>query len=106
MRALVDPRIGGQRDDEDIAVALGLLEVAQVADMEQVEDAVTVDDLLALVAQAGEDGGEVVEVLDLPEGRSLRSIRGRKHLCHQVKGNDPEPEAQARGSTSAAPRMP
>ena len=43
---------------------LGLLEVPQVADVQQVEHAVAVDDLPARLAVCGEDGGQVFQAVD------------------------------------------
>src|SRR5262245_13515891 len=81
MRALVNPLIGRERDDENVAVALGFLEVTQVADVQEVEDAVAVDDLLPLLAETGQDGRKVVEILDLPEGGRLRTTGGWDHVA-------------------------
>ena len=79
MRPLVDPLIGRQSDHENVAVTLGLLKMPQMADVQQIEDAVTVHDLLAVVAQVGEDRGEIGQVLDLALGRDGRTIGLRFH---------------------------
>src|SRR5258708_20285439 len=50
-RAFVDERVGGDRDHEDIAVAARRLEMADMADMEQVESAMRQNDGAALRAQ-------------------------------------------------------
>ena len=70
MRTLIDPVIGCQGDDKDIAVTLGFLEMAQMADVHEIEDAVAMHDLLALAAQIGEDDRQLVEILDLALSRN------------------------------------
>ena len=48
VRALVDEAVGRHGDDQDVAELAGLLEMADVADVQRVEDAVAVDDLLVV----------------------------------------------------------
>ena len=50
--------VGREGDDEHVAHRPGFFEVTQVADVEQVEHAVAMDDLPPLAAEAGKGGGE------------------------------------------------
>ena len=68
MGPLVDMFVSREGDDEHVAHRLGLLEVAEVPDVEQVEDPVAVHDLPPLAAEAGKGGGELREGLDLVAG--------------------------------------
>ena len=58
VRPLVDMLVGRDGDDEHVAHRPGFFEVPQVADVEQVEHAVAMDDLPPLAAEAGKGGGE------------------------------------------------
>lgn len=62
--ALGDVLVGGQRADEDVRLALGVEQVADVARMDHVEDAVAHDDLV-LARRRPEERGEFVGGLDL-----------------------------------------
>ena len=44
-RPLVDEAVGGDRDDQDVAFLAGQFQMAQMPDMEQVEDAMGEHDL-------------------------------------------------------------
>lgn len=54
VRPLVHEPVGRERDDEHVAYRLGLMEIPQVPDVEQVEDPVAVDDPPARRAEAGQ----------------------------------------------------
>ena len=62
-RALVDEPVRGDRDHQDVALAARRLEVADVAGMQQVEDAVAVDDAPAARALPLERLGNLLERL-------------------------------------------
>ena len=73
VRALVDIVVRSHGDDEDLPQPLGLLEMANVPNVERIKDAVAMHDLLVVPAQAGQQSGQLGDVLDLaPE--SVRAV--------------------------------
>src|SRR5207245_11488514 len=61
--ALVDVPIRGDGDDEDVALSARGLEVADMARVKEVEDAVALDDQQSPAAELGDDRPELLEAL-------------------------------------------
>ena len=55
--------IGGQRDGENIAGFLGFLEMPDMTDVQQVENAVALDDLAALTSMLFQNFSQIIEAL-------------------------------------------
>ena len=87
---LVDVSVGRERDDEHVAHRLGLLEVAEVAHVEQVEHPVAVHDPAALTAEAGKGRGKFRERNDLGAGghSEVWSEKGTLSELYRRPGRD------------------
>jgi len=68
IRAFVDELVRRDGDDQDVAVLAGLLEMPDVADVQQVEHAVAVDDAFALLFESGHFLGQAGKAQDLAGG--------------------------------------
>ena len=72
VRALVDVLVGRERDHQDVAVLLGGLEVTNMPDVQQVKDAVAVNNSPAAGAHLVQQGSQLFQSLDLLGGASGR----------------------------------
>src|SRR5205823_2620684 len=83
VRAFVDPLVGRERDDQDVAKLAGLVKVPQVADVNEVEHAMTMDDPFPLGLQPRNNRRQVVQSTDFADnrfaggGHAVRSSGGR-----------------------------
>ena len=64
MRTFIHPVIGGHGNNQDIAESPGCLKVADVTDVEQVEDAMAVDHALPLFLSLRNQTRDVFQVVD------------------------------------------
>ena len=66
--ALVDEFVGGDGDEQEVALTGRRLEVAHVAEMNQIEDAMGQHHIAALGLEAVSQGGQLVDRFDLVAG--------------------------------------